>query len=207
MQLLTVAQQQCCGKASDNYQQVDQVVALAEGQALNVACACESNHAQAANRDGLAAETARGFASLDQAVLDVVCCNSDALELGSSNRASMVAAGCGCGPANEASAVFSDDRERVLGVELLDVVPADLNAAHGVHHGHALIGDHQFGAHQTEPGQGDHEGAPSPRRQVLPIANQDAQGNQADNCCQRDAAPGSKNLHVSHVSIIAGDVK
>ena len=207
MPRLTVAQQQCCGQAKYNNQKVDEFEALAENQSLNVACACEGNNAQSANRNRLTAETARGLTGLNQAVLDVLSCNSDALELGAANRSSVVASRCGCGPANKPSAVFGDDSERVLGVELLDVVPTDLNSAHRVHNDHTLVSDNEFGANQAQPGERDHEGAPSPRRQVLPIAEQDAQGNETDNCCQRDAAPGSKNLHVSHVSIIAGDVK
>jgi hypothetical protein len=207
MQPLTVAQQQCCGKTGDNDHQVVDLETLSESQALDVACSLERNDAKSADGDCLTAEASWGFTSFDEPLLDVLCCNSDSLELGASNRAGMVSAGCGCCPADEAALVFGLDRERVLGVDLFDVLPADFDSTERVHDGDTLVSDNQLGANEPQPGQRHHEGAPRPGRQVLPIANQDAQGNQSDNCCQSDAAPRSKNLHVSHVSIIAGDVK
>lgn len=207
MHRLEVAQQKCCSEARDNQNQVAELEALAEVKALEVATACKCGDAKSANCDCLTAEASWGFTGFDEAILDVVGSNSNTPELGASNGASVVATGCGCCPTNESSLAFGDKRQRVLGVELLDVLPTKLDSTNRVHNGDTLISNQKAGANEAQPGRRDEEAAPSPARQVLPIANQDAQRNQSDNCCQNDAAPGSKNLHVSHVSIIAGDVK
>lgn len=207
MHRLEVAQQKCCGEASGNHNQVANLEALAEGQTFGSTTACKCGDAQATNCNCLTAEASWGLTSLDQAVLDVLGSNAYAPELGSANSSSVVATGSGCSPADKASLVFGDKCQRVLGVEFLNVLPAKLNSADRVHNRDTLVGNQQAGANQAQPSSRDEEAAPRPTRQVLPIANQDTQRNQSDNCCQDDAAPRSKNLHVTHVSIIAGDVK
>ena len=207
MHRLEVAQQKCCGEASNHQDQVAKLEALSELEAIEVSCACESNDANSANCDCLAAETSRGLASFDQAVLDVFGSDSDPSKFSSTHGTGVMATGCGCGPANEAVLVSGDEGQRVFGVEFLDVLPANLDSTNRVDDHNPLVANQERWTNQTQPCCRDEKAAPGPSRKVLPIANQNAERNQSDNCCQNDAAPGSKNLHVSHVSIIAGDVK
>ena len=207
MHLLEVAQHECCSKAAGNQENVAEVEALAEIQTLDVCCSVEGSNPQTANCDCLTAEASRRLTSFDEAILDVLGCDSNASELGTSNVSSVVAARCRCCPTDEASVSSGDEGQRVLGVEFFDVLPTDLNSGYGVHDGDTLVANYQRGSHQTKPGKRNHESGPGPARKVLPIAYQNTQRDQSDDCCQNDAAPRSKNLHVSHVSIIAGDVK
>jgi len=135
----------------------------------------------------------------------------DAFEFTGMDVSSVVSAGCGCGPSDNASG-SSFNGESVFGFDAVNGIPANCGCNEWVHHSDAFIENQYFGANEAQPSQCCTNSDEAQLNQPSAIAeeenlNSEQQVEQENHTGHNKCGCGSKSVEVGHTTILPLTVK